>query len=366
MSLPAGPGFMGVDCYLGCMHRLIGDRPLSETSFSVPDACEIYANMVRARRFDERALALQRRGWMSGYPPFRGQEAAQIGAAFAMRPDDWLAPTYRSNALQLARDVPPSDILLFRRGRAEYHSDHDVPVFPQSVPIATQLPIATGVGMAQRYAGTDDAVLACFGDGATSEGDFHEALNFAGVFDAPVVFFCENNGWAISMPDRRQTASDTIAVKAEAYGFEGVRVDGNDPLAVAETVEAALSSAREGDPVLVEALTYRQGAHTTADDPSRYRPETPELPEWRTRDPLERYEEYLREAGAVDDEFVEQAREAADAELDRAVAVAEEVDPADPADLFDFAYADPSPHLRAQRDAFLASLDDHDPNELEH
>jgi pyruvate dehydrogenase E1 component alpha subunit len=331
------------------MHRLIADRSLDDSWLGPEDARAAYRDMVRTRRFDDRALALQRRGWMSGYPPFRGQEAAQVGAAHAMRDEDWLLPTYRSNALQIARGVPMSDVLLFRRGHPEYHSDHDLPILPQAVPIASQLPHAVGLGMGRNYRGNGEAALVCFGDGATSQGDTHEAMNFAGVFETPTVFFCENNGWAISHPRDRQTASESIAGKADAYGFEGVQVDGNDPLAVREIVSEALASARDGAPVLVEALTYRQGAHTTADDPDRYRPADPDLPEWRTRDPLDRFEEYLRAEGVVDDAFVAETRERADEELAEAVAVAEDVAPPDEDDLFDFVYAGSSPHLDDQR-----------------
>jgi pyruvate dehydrogenase E1 component alpha subunit len=266
-----------------------------------------------------------------------------------MRDDDWLLPTYRSNALQIARGVPMSDILLFRRGYPEYHSDHDLPIMPQAVPIASQLPHAVGLGIARNYRGSDEAALVCFGDGATSQGDTHEAMNFAGVFETPTVFFCENNGWAISMPRERQTRSDSIAAKADAYGFEGVQVDGNDPLAVLETVRDAIASARDGSPVLVESLTYRQGPHTTSDDPSRYE-DAAEYPEWRTRDPLERFEAYLRDEGLVDDAFVEETRERADEELAEAVAVAEDVQPPEVDDVFDYVYAGASPHLDDQRE----------------
>jgi pyruvate dehydrogenase E1 component alpha subunit len=354
------------------MNRIIGERDLSQTPFSAEQARTTYRHLVRARAFDERALALQRRGWMSSWPPYKGQEGSQVGAALAMADDDWLFPTYRSNAMQVTRGVPISDILLFRRGMPEFHSGHDVPNFPQAVPIATQIPHATGAAMAMNYErevnGEDDdnAVLCYFGDGATSEGDFHEGLNFAGVFDAPTVFFCENNEWAISLPRHRQTASDTIAQKAHAYGFEGVQVDGNDPLAVRETVSEALESAREGNPVLVESLTYRQGAHTTSDDPSQYEETARELPEWRTADPLERYETYLREQGVLDDEFVEEVEAEADAELDEAVERAESVEPGDPHDVFDRVYADLPPNLREQKawlDSFLA---EYDVQELDH
>ncbi|MFU8867186.1 pyruvate dehydrogenase (acetyl-transferring) E1 component subunit alpha [Natronococcus sp.] len=331
------------------MHRVIGETALEDARVSVEEALEIYRDMVRARRFDERALALQRRGWMSGYPPFRGQEGSQVGAAHALADADWLVPTYRSNAMQLAHGVPMSDILLFRRGFPEYASDHDLNVFPQAVPIATQIPHAAGLGMAANYGDSEEAICCYLGDGATSEGDFHEGLNFAGVFDAPVVFFCENNGWAISTPRERQTASDTIARKAEAYGFDGVRVDGNDPLAVRELTEAALERAREENPVLLESLTYRQGAHTTSDDPSRYRDGSEELPEWRTADPLERYETYLREEGVLDDAFVEEVENETEAELEEAVETAESTPAPEPGEVFEPVYEEMPPRLAEQR-----------------
>ena len=348
------------------MHRLIGERDLASTRLEAADARAILRDMVRARRFDERAVALQRRGWMSGYPPFRGQEGSQVGAAHAMATDDWLAPTYRALAMLIARGIPFADLLTFRRGGEEYHSDHDVPVLPQAVPIATQIPHATGVGMAMDYDGADDAVVCYFGEGATSEGDFHEGLNFAGVFGAPVVFFCENNGWAISMPEDRQTASDSIAAKAAAYGFEGLRVDGNDPFAVHEAMALSLERAREGEPVLLESLTYRQGPHSTADDASRYRSEEPDLPAWRTADPIERAEAYLVEQGVVDDGFVDSIREEADEAVSAAVEATEDRSLGAPEDVFEYVYGEPTPALTAQRDWLRSHLDRHgDVSELE-
>ncbi|WP_232686401.1 thiamine pyrophosphate-dependent dehydrogenase E1 component subunit alpha [Halobacterium zhouii] len=353
------------------MHRVIGERDLSETALNAEAARELLRDMIRAREFDERALALQRRGWMSGYPPYKGQEGSQVGAAHAMLEDDWLFPTYRSNAMQLARGVPASDILLFRRGHAEFTSGHDVPNFPQAVPIASQIPHAVGAGMAMNYeravqeSSDDDAVVCYFGDGATSEGDFHEGMNFAGVFDAPVVFLCENNNWAISLPREKQTASESIAVKAEAYGFEGVQVDGNDPVAVYETVADALEDARAGEPVLVESLTYRQGAHTTSDDPERYRPDEEDLPEWRTADPLERFESYLREQDAVDDGFVEECWDDAETELDDAIDAAEDVGEPDVDELFDYVYAERTPRLDDQKATLEEWLETHDLQEQE-
>jgi len=336
------------------MHQVIETEPFEKISTTEEEAIALYRDLVRARSFDERALSLQRQGWMSSYPQFKGQEASQVGAAHALGTDDWLFPTYRANGMQIARGVPMSDILLFRRGHKEYNSEHDLPIFPQAIPIATQIPHAAGAGMAANYQDNDHAVCCYFGDGATSEGDFHEGLNFAGVFEAPVVFFCENNGWAISLPRHEQTASATIAQKADAYGFDGVRVDGNDPIAVKQVVEKSIERARDGDPVLVESLTYRQGAHSTSDDPSRYEHTQSELPDWRTADPVERFEAYLREGGILDDERIETTQEAVDAELDEAVETAEERPKPGPEAIFDSVYERPTPRLREQ-EAWLQS-----------
>ncbi|MDL5362504.1 pyruvate dehydrogenase (acetyl-transferring) E1 component subunit alpha [Halalkalicoccus sp. NIPERK01] len=346
------------------MYRVIDEHPLSATDVGEERARALYRDMVRTRRFDERALSLQRRGWMSGYPPFAGQEASQVGAAHALSERDWLVPTYRSNAAQIARGVPMSDLLRFRRGYPEFASDHDLPILPQTVPIASQIPHAAGLGMAIDYSDDEAAVLCCFGDGATSEGDFHEALNFAGVFSTPTVFFCENNGWAISMPRERQTASESIAIKADAYGITGTRVDGNDPLAVYAVVREALSLARAGEPVLVESLTYRRGAHTTSDDPSRYRDEE-DLPEWRTADPVERYEKYLREEGVVDEALVEEVEEGAEAELRRAVERAESGPEVRPEEVFDPVYGEAPHRLEKQRDWLLAYVERGGPQGLD-
>lgn len=372
------------------MHRVIGERSLEDTSLDAAAVRALLRDMVRARVFDDRALALQRRGWMSGYPPYRGQEGSQVATAHAMREADWLFPTYRTNAMALARGVPMSDVLLFRRGYPEFVSDHDVRNVPQAVPIATQLPHAVGFGMAINYrnavdpdspppAGTnepdgavaaglvdprdgptDEAVVAYLGDGATSEGDCHEAMNVAGVFDAPVVFYCENNGWAISTPRERQTAADSIAARADAYGFDGVQVDGTDPLAVHEVVADALATARDGEPVLVESLVHRHGPHTTSDDPSRYE-DRADVPAWRKRDPIERLAEFARQEGLVDEGLVSAAREDAGAEADEAVATAEATAPPTVADLFDHVYHDLPPRVRAQRESARERADGVDP-----
>ncbi len=335
------------------MHRVLDEGGLEESSVGKDDATTLYRHMVRARTFDERALSLQRRGWMSGYPPFRGQEASQVAAAWAMNEDDWLFPTYRSNAMLLTLGVSMTDVLLFRRGFSEFHRDTDrETIFPQAVPIATQIPHAVGAGMAASYRDADHAVVCYFGDGATSEGDFHEGLNFAGVFESPTLFFCENNHWAISLPETRQTAAETIAQKSVAYGFEGRRVDGTDPLAVAEVVLEALESVRGGTPYLLESLTYRHGAHTTADDPDRYREES-EVPDWRERDPLERFEAYLLDEGYLDDETVQTVRDAAAEEFDAAVEEAESIESPGAEDMFTHLYEELPASILRQREAVL-------------
>ena len=335
------------------MYRVLEEGGLDTVDLDEEDARELYRHMARARRFDERALSLQRRGWMSGYPPFKGQEASQVGAAYAMDEDDWFFPTYRSNAMLLTLGVEMVDILLFRRGFGEFYRENRTqPIFPQSVPIATQIPHATGAGMAANYVDADHAVVCYFGDGATSEGDFHEGLNFAGVFETPTLFFCENNHWAISVPRERQTASETLAQKAIAYGFEGEQVDGTDPLAVADLVGSTLETVRTGVPVMIESLTYRHGAHTTADDPSRYQ-ESSEVPEWRRRDPLDRFETYLLEEGIIDEEEIGDWEDAVNDELDAAIDEVESIGPPEPEETFDYLFEELPTSIHRQRDEVL-------------
>ncbi|WP_138007551.1 pyruvate dehydrogenase (acetyl-transferring) E1 component subunit alpha [Halalkalirubrum salinum] len=274
---------------------------------------QMYRDMVLARHFDKRAVSLQRQGRMGTYPPLSGQEAAQIGSAHALGDDDWLFPSYREHGASFVRGIPLDQTLLYWMGHeAGNKVPDDVNVFPVAVPIATQTLHATGAAWAASLKGdTDTAMLCYFGDGATSEGDFHEALNFAGVFDTPSVFFCNNNQWAISVPREHQTASETIAQKATAYGFEGVQVDGMDPLAVYKVTREALEKATAAAPpdsgrrpTLIEAVQYRFGAHTTADDPSVYR-DAEEVERWQAKDPIPRLESFCRDRGLLDDESIE-------------------------------------------------------------
>ena len=319
---------------------------------------EMYEYMRLARRFDERALKWQRQGRIATYAPLRGQEAAQVASAIALDRDDWLFPTYRDHIAKVIHGMDLSSLLLTLRGQGDGHAaPDDVNVMPEYIPIATQLPQAVGAGMASNYKGDDRVFLSYFGDGATSEGDFHEGMNFAGVFDAPVVFFCNNNQWAISVPQERQTASATIAQKADAYGFDGVRVDGTDPLAVYTATKEAIAKARspgpnERRPTLIEAVQYRLGAHTTADDPSVYRDGVPE--EWEQKDPVPRFESFLRRTGRLDDEHDDAIRAVVEEQVAEAIEVAERAATDEPEAMFENVYESMTPAHRKQLDELLA------------
>jgi pyruvate dehydrogenase E1 component alpha subunit len=311
-------------------------------------ALTLFRDMTLLRAFDERAINLQRQGRIGTFPPSLGQEASEIGSAHAIRPTDWIVPSYRDHGALHVHGVPWENVLLFAMGRTASLSA-DVKALPTSIPIATHLPHAVGLAMASQRLGRDDVAIAYFGDGATSEGDFHEALNFAGVFRAPVVFFCQNNGWAISVPRTRQTAAETLAQKAVAYGIAGARVDGNDVLAVYQAVTEAVARARAGEgPTLVEAETYRLGPHTTADDPTRYRPEA-EYEDWKThRDPLIRMAGWLRDKGWISPAEEAEGRAEAEARIAEAVAAAEALPLPAIADMFTHVYHAMPDRLREQ------------------
>ena len=254
-----------------------------------------YRTMILARAADEWALSLNRQGRMPTYALNEGQEANSVGALIALRPDDWFVPAFRELGGMLMRGMTLAQYYLYWYGNEE-GSRLNVETFhmlPIAVPVGSQMVHAVGLAWAERYKGTDRIAVTFMGEGATSEGDFHEACNLAGVWKVGVIFYAQNNQWAISLPWEKQSASPTLAEKAFAYGFEGVRIDGNDIFAVYAAVKMAADRARQGGgPTLIEGLTYRLGAHTTSDDPTRYRKDE-EVKRWRERDPIIRLERFL-------------------------------------------------------------------------
>ena len=321
---------------------------------------ELLRVMIRTRRFDERLLELQRQGRIGTFAPVQGQEAAQLGAVAALKESDWLVPSFRETAAAIWRGASLVSILLYNAGYNEGGAiEEGARDFPILIPVGTQLPIAAGLAWAAKASEDDDVVLAFFGDGATSEGDFHEAANFAGVFDLPMVFVCQNNQWAISVPRDRQSRSTTLAQKAIAYGFPGIQVDGNDVLAVYAAAREAVERARSGEgPTLVECVTYRLSVHTTADDPSKYRSED-EVEKWEDRDPLPRLKRYLAERGSIGEDDVDGMEKNAEDEIRRAWEEAEEkLDQlGDPLDMFDHVWAEMPATLEAQKQDLRRHLD---------
>ncbi|WP_249226586.1 pyruvate dehydrogenase (acetyl-transferring) E1 component subunit alpha [Alicyclobacillus mengziensis] len=325
----------------------------------IPDEILIrmYQQMSLLREFDRRSVRLQRAGRIGTYPPLEGQEACQVASTLALRSQDFVVPTYRDYGAMMVHGVPMENIFMYWNGRTEgCEIPQNVNVFPIAVPIATQLPHAAGLAFAAKLKKEDQVALGFFGDGASSEGDFHEAMNFAGVFKLPVVFFCENNQYAISVPFERQTATQTIAEKARAYGVSGVRVPGWDAIAIYRAVRDAVTRAAEGGgPTLIEALTYRYGPHTTSDDPTKYRPEG-EAEAWRHRDALHLLSQSLRSFGLWDDEQEAAIRENIDQTIRGAIAKMESLGPVNPLHLFDHVYASLPKYLQRQRDALLSEL----------
>jgi pyruvate dehydrogenase E1 component alpha subunit len=325
---------------------------------------KLYRTMLLARRFDERMLALQRQGRIGTFGPIKGQEAAQLGTICALRETDWMVPAFREGAAMLWRGTPLESLLLFWAGREEGLAGATERTLSIAVPVATQLPHAVGIAWAARYKKDPAVVMTYFGDGATSEGEFHEAMNFAGVMQLPVVFVCQNNQWAISTPRAKQTRAKTLAQKALAYGFPGIQVDGNDVLAVYAAAREAVDRARTGGgPTMIECVTYRLAMHTTADDPTRYRDER-EVKEWERREPLLRFTKYLEGKGLLDKQRQEAMDEEVRNEIKAAVERFEAMPPPDPLEMFDYVYAQRPPELEAQRkelEAALAATDDEKP-----
>ena len=333
------------------LYRVIGDgkdlpdQPVPE-GLNDKDLIEMYRWLVLLRTFDERSVALQRQGRIGTYALYWGEEATQAGALYACADTDWVFPSYRQNAIGILRGVPAATVLAWWRGYGGTHgfwNPREHRVGPICVPIATHLPHAVGLAWAAKIRGDSTASLAWFGDGATSEGDFHEGMNFAAVLKTATVFFCVNNQWAISTPISKQMATKTVAEKAAAYGMPGVRVDGFDPIACWKVTRDALDRARQGDgPTLIEAFCYRLMPHGTADDPRLYRDEA-ETEKWKPLEPVGRTAAFLKRLGVLDDTTEESIRVEAKANIAAAVEEMEAIPQPSQEILFDHVYASGRP-----------------------
>lgn len=321
----------------------------------------LHRALVLNRRLDERMLNLQRQGRIGTFAPVKGQEASEVAAAAALEPEDWLVQSYRDQAAAIWRGQSPESFLLVYGGFYQGNeSDGDVRNLPVAVPVGSQILHAAGLSYGIKYREADEVAMVFFGDGATSEGDFHEGMNFAGVFQTPVVFLCQNNQWAISIPREHQTRSKTLAQKALAYGIPGLQVDGNDVLAVYVAAKEAVDRARAGDgPTLIENVTYRLSLHTTADDPDRYREEE-EVEKWQKRDPIPRFQTYLKEKELLSDDDIESLGEEIEAEIEEIVErVEEQMEElaGEALSMFDHLYAELPPYLAEQREALAQELE---------
>jgi pyruvate dehydrogenase E1 component subunit alpha len=332
------------------LRRVIGDGetvPDGEVDgLSEADLLALFRDMVLLRTYDERSLVYHRQGRIGTYAIFWNHEAMQVGSAYALSDDDWIFPSYRESAIGLLRGMPVATVLSWWRGHPSgWWNPADWNVASICVPIGTHVPHATGFAWGKKLRGEDVCTIAYFGDGATSEGSFHEGATFAGVMQAPVILFCNNNGWAISTPLTAQCRAEALVEKAAGYGMPGVRVDGGDVLAVYEATREAVERARAGGgPTFIEAVTYRTAPHATADDPRAYI-DLDRVQEEKKRECVGRYEAYLRRLGVLTEEAAQEAREEA-AELMRAgIAAAEAEPPGDVSLIFRHAYADPPPSL---------------------
>lgn len=329
------------------------------------DLIKLYEHMVTCRHYDEVGFKLQRSGRMGTYPENRGQEATSLGAAYALNGDDWLVPCYRENAGLFWRGLPLEFVLLHWMGDER---GNEIPeglcITPLAIPIGTQMLHATGLAWAAKYRGERRLACTFFGDGATSEGDFHEAANFAANLDLPVIFFCQNNGWAISVPAKIQCSAPTIAQRGVAYGMDCIQCDGNDLFAVVYCVKEAAKRARENNrPTFIEAVTYRLGDHTTADDARRYR-DAKEVEKWQKRDPMVRLRKYMVERKLWDDAKQEASEAKAKEAVAAAVKRAEEIASPEAADFFNSMYAELPGDLVTQRETMMTHSLGQNPSQL--
>ena len=318
----------------------------------------LYQKMLFIRLADQRAMMLQRQGRMGTYAPIWGQEACQVGSAAVLQKGDWVFPAFRELGAALMMGISLKSIFLYWMGNEEgSRAPEGINVLPVSIPVGTHPLHAVGVGWAAKLKGDKTVAMAYFGDGATSKGDFHEAMNFAGVFKTSTIFFCQNNQFAISVPRSRQTASATIAQKAIAYGFDGIQVDGNDLFAVFAATKEAVEKARSGGgPTLIEGVTFRFGPHTTADDPTKYRKDQ-EIEPWKPLDPMVRLRLYLKEKGLWSEEIEQRLTEEAQKEIDQVVKDAEAVPAPEVEEIFKYVYAEMTPPLKEQMEYLKSTLE---------
>jgi pyruvate dehydrogenase E1 component alpha subunit len=345
------------------LRRVIGDGevvPDGEVEgLSETDLIELFRWMVTLRTYDERSLVFHRQGRIGTYAIFWNHEAMQAGSIYALARDDWIFPSYRESAIGLLRGMPASTVLSWWRGHpAGWWNPLDYNVASICVPIGTHVPHAAGLAWGKKLKGEPTVAIAYFGDGATSEGSFHEGANFAGVMRAPVILFCNNNQWAISTPVSAQTAAETLADKAVGYGMPGVRVDGGDVLAVYEATRDAVARARSGEgPTFIEAVTYRTAPHATADDPRAYI-DLERVEEEKKTECLGRYEGYLRRIGVLDDSTAESIRGEALELMREGIAAAEAEPEPDPGLVFEHAYVQPPPSLADELGELRRVLDE--------
>lgn len=329
------------------------DEDVMPDDLEKDDILDMYRLMRYTRMLDEKAVSLQRQGRSGTYAPCTGEEATQVGSAYALTEKDWAAPSYRESAVYLTRGFDPKDLLLYAMGFEEgAATTHESRTLPPSIPVGSHPLHAVGIAWAARIKGNEDvASIAYFGDGATSEGDVYEAMNFAGTMEAPTVFLCRNNQYAISVPRQRQTRAETLAQKGLAAGINVIQVDGNDIFAVYNATQQALETAREeGTPTLIECLTYRLSMHTTSDDPTAYRSEE-EVEKHEEEDPLKRLRTYIEEQGWWSQDDEDALRDELEENIENAVDEAESVEP-DPADMFTYTYTDMTPLLKQQLDEY--------------
>ncbi|HLC61427.1 MAG TPA: pyruvate dehydrogenase (acetyl-transferring) E1 component subunit alpha [Candidatus Nanoarchaeia archaeon] len=315
------------------------------------DIKKIYEMLVLIRVFDQKAFNMQRQGRLGTYIQFKGQEACQVGSAFALQDDDFIFPMYRNSGLLIARKHPIVQVLQYWSGDERgMKSPDNVNNFPIAISVGTHMVHAAGAGWAAKLKGTKQVSITYFGEGATSKGDFHEAMNFAGVYNAQTIFFCENNQFAISVPREKQTHAETIAQKAIAYGVEGIQIDGMDIFAVYKATKDAIEKARAGKgPTLIEAYTYRLCDHSTSDDASRYRSKE-ELEAWTKKDSIERLEKYMRKKNLLDDAYKAKVLENSQQVIEKAVTEFEKLTPPDAKDMFTFVYAEMTPQQKEEMD----------------